>query len=113
MTADLILTGALVRTANRAQPTAEALAVEAGRVLAVGTVDDVLAHRGPDTVVRALGCGAVYRGFVDVHNHHAVAGVTDLFELSFSVALSLDEILERVREHAASLPGDAWVTGGS
>ncbi|HWT32381.1 MAG TPA: amidohydrolase [Microbacterium sp.] len=113
MSADLILTGAVVRTADRAQPTAEALAVADGTVLAVGTAAEVLAHRGPETVVRDLDGGAVYPGFVDVHNHHAIAGVTDLFELSFSVALSLDEILERVRAHAASLPEDAWVTGGS
>lgn len=113
MSADLILTGAVVRTADRAQPTAEALAVADGRVLAVGTAAEVLAHRGPGTVVRELDGGAVYPGFVDVHNHHAVAGVTDLFELSFSVALSLDEILDRVRAHAETLPEGAWVTGGS
>ncbi|HKT58207.1 MAG TPA: amidohydrolase [Microbacterium sp.] len=113
MSADLILTGAVVRTADRAQPTAEALAVADGRVLAVGTAAEVLAHRGPETVVRELDGGAVYPGFVDVHNHHAVAGVTDLFELSFSVALSLDEILDRVRAHAETLPEGAWVTGGS
>lgn len=113
MSADLILTGAVVRTANRAQPVAEAIAFAGGTVLAVGTADEVLAHRGDDTEVRNLAGAAVYPGFVDVHNHHAVAGVTDLFELSFGVALSLDEILELVREHAATLPEDAWITGGS
>ncbi|GAA4357814.1 amidohydrolase [Microbacterium rhizosphaerae] len=113
MSADLILTGAVVRTANRARPVAEAIAFAGGTVLAVGTADDVLAHRGDDTEVRNLAGAAVYPGFVDVHNHHAVAGVTDLFELSFGVALSLDEILELVRERAATLPEDAWITGGS
>jgi len=113
MSAELILTGAVVRTADRRHPVAEALAIEGGRVLAVGTTAEVLAHRGPGTVVRDLGGAAVYPGFVDVHNHHAAAGVTDLFELSFSVALSLDEILDRVRVHAATLPAGAWVTGGS
>lgn len=112
-TADLILTGGVVRTADRARPTAEAIAFGGGRVLAVGDAADVLAHRGDATEVRHLAGAAVYPGFVDVHNHHAIAGVTELFELSFGVALGLDEILERVRAHAVALPEDAWVTGGS
>ena len=113
MTADLILTNATVRTADRAHPTAEALAVQDGRVLAVGSTAEILALRGPGTRVRDLGGAAVYPGFVDVHNHHAIAGVTDLFELSFPVAIGVDEILERVRAYATELPTDAWITGGS
>jgi len=111
--ADLILTGAAVRTADRENPTAAAIAVGGGRILAVGTEEQALALRGRQTEVRDLGGGAVYPGFVDVHNHHAIAGMTELFELSFSVALSVDEILDRVREYAAALPQDAWVVGGS
>lgn len=113
MGADLILTGGAVRTANRAQPLAAALAIRAGRVLAVGSEHEVLAHRDGHTTVRDLAGATVYPGFVDVHNHHAVAGVTDLFELSFGVALGVDEILERVRTRAETLPPGAWITGGS
>ncbi|MFT4307214.1 MAG: amidohydrolase [Microbacterium sp.] len=113
MPAELILTGALVRTADRARPLAEAIAVAQGRILAVGTTEEALAHRGPETVVRDLAGGAVYPGFVDVHNHHAIAGVTDLFELSFGSSAGLDEILRLVRERAATLPEGAWITGGS
>ena len=113
MVADLILTGGAVRTANRTQPLAAALAIRAGRVLAVGSEHDVLAHRDDRTTVRDLAGATVYPGFVDVHNHHAVAGVTDLFELSFGVALGVEEILERVRARAETLPPGAWITGGS
>ena len=113
MTADLILTNTQVRTADRSYPTAEAIAVRGGRILALGSASDVLTLQGLDTEVRDLGGAALYPGFVDVHNHHAVAGVTDLFELSFGAALTLDEILDRVREQAATLPPGAWVTGGS
>lgn len=113
MTADLILLGGVVRTADRLKPTAEAIAIGDGRVLAVGSANEVLAHRGESTAVRDLGGAAVYPGFVDVHNHHAIAGVTELFELSFGGALGLDEILDRVRAYASGLPEDAWITGGS
>lgn len=113
MAADLILTGALVRTADRSRPVAEAIAFSGGRILAVGDAAEVLALRGSDTEVRDLAGGAVYPGFVDVHNHHAIAGITDLFELSFGTAAGLDEILDLVRERALTLPPDAWITGGS
>lgn len=111
--ADLILTGATVRTVDREHPLAEAIAVGDGRILAVGTASEIEAFRGRRTEVRDLDGAAVYPGFVDVHNHHAVAGVTDLFELSFGTSLGLDEILDLVRNRAAALPEGAWVTGGS
>jgi hypothetical protein len=110
--ADFIVTGSVIRTADRARPLAEAFAVRDGRILAVGSAADVAVHRGPDTRMLDVGDAAVYPGFVDVHNHHAIAGRTELFELSLSPSLSLDEILDRVREKAASLPEDAWIIGG-
>lgn len=111
--ADLILTGATVRTVDRSRPVATAIAVADGRIIAVGSDADVEAFRGRRTEVRDLAGTAVYPGFVDVHNHHEVAGVTDLFELSFGTSLDLDAILSLVRERAASLPVGAWITGGS
>lgn len=111
--ADLILTGATVRTVDRSRPVATAIAVADGRIIAVGSDADVEAFRGRRTEVRDLAGAAVYPGFVDVHNHHEVAGVTDLFELSFGTSLDLDAILSLVHERAASLPAGAWITGGS
>lgn len=113
MTADLIVTGAVVRTADRAQPLVEAFAVRAGRIVAVGTLDEVSALRGPETRTLDVGDAAVYPGFVDVHNHHALAGRTELFELVLPPSLTLDEILDRVHDKAATLPADAWIVGGA
>lgn len=112
-TADLIVTAAVIRTADRSAPIAEAFAVKDGRVLAVGTADEMAALRGRRTQMLDAGGGAVYPGFVDVHNHHALAGRTDLFELSLPPALTLPEILDAVRAHAATLPDDAWIVGGA
>jgi predicted amidohydrolase YtcJ len=48
--ADVIYTGGDIVTVNEAQPTAEAVAGEHGRIVAVGPLDSVVAeHRGPDT----------------------------------------------------------------
>ncbi|MFT4158059.1 MAG: amidohydrolase [Microbacterium sp.] len=111
--ADLILTGGIVRTADRAHPVAEAIAFAGGRILAVGDAAAVLAYTGANTEVREISGCAVYPGFIDAHNHHAIAGITDLYELSFGSSLSLDEVLEAIRAHAEKLPDGAWITGGS
>lgn len=112
MVADLILTGGVVRTADPAQPIADAVAVEDGRITAVGTVADVLRQAGAQTQVHDVAGAAVYPGFIDVHNHHAVAGRTELFELTLPPSLSADDILDRVHAYAQTLPADAWITGG-
>lgn len=110
--ADLIVTGSVIRTADRRHPVVESFAVRDGRILAVGTRAEMDAHRGPRTRMLDVGDAAVYPGFVDVHNHHAMAGRTELFELSLPPSLTLDEILDRVREKAETLPPDAWIIGG-
>ncbi|MFC6354710.1 amidohydrolase [Luethyella okanaganae] len=111
--ADLIVTNARIYTADHALPWAEALAVSAGRIVAVGGSAEVEAFAGATTVVRDLGGAFLMPGLVDVHNHHALAGKADLFELRFSANASYAEILTAVSERAATLPVDAWVTGGS
>ena len=58
-----------VLTVDDAQPTAEALAVTDGRIVAVGSRADVEPHRGPDTDVVELGDGCVMPGFVEAHGH--------------------------------------------
>ena len=83
-----------------------------GRILGVGTRAGMQAHRGPDTRMLDVGDAAVYPGFVDVHNHHAMAGRTELFELSLPPSLALDDVLDLVRDKAQTLPPDAWIVGG-
>lgn len=109
--ADLILHGAVVRTADRSRPHATALAIADGRLIAVGGDDEVLTTAGPDTEVRDLGGAAVVPGLVDVHNHHLMAGEAELFQLAFPPTAGLDEVLEAVRAYAADLGPGEWVVG--
>ncbi|WP_447912294.1 amidohydrolase [Microbacterium phyllosphaerae] len=110
--ADLIVTGSVIRTADHRHPVIESFAVCEGRILAVGARGEMDAHRGPRTRMLDVGDAAIYPGFVDVHNHHAMAGRTELFELSLPPSLTLDEILDRVRDKASTVPPDAWIIGG-
>ncbi|MET0780061.1 MAG: amidohydrolase [Microbacterium sp.] len=109
--ADLILTDARIYTGDAHRPSATALAIAGGTIVAFDA--DVDAWRGDATRVRDLAGAFVMPGFIDVHNHHALAGRGDLFELSFSPGLGLDDVIERIAAYARALPDGAWVTGGS
>ncbi|MGW4522366.1 amidohydrolase [Amycolatopsis sp. NPDC004378] len=106
MAADLLLTNAVVYTVDAARPWASSLAIAGGKIVAP---DDA----GPGTEVRDLGGAFVMPGLVDVHNHHAMAGRADLFELTFGAEAGFDEILALVRARAQSLGPDEWLTGGA
>ncbi|MCP3168953.1 amidohydrolase family protein [Myxococcus qinghaiensis] len=63
--ADRIFEGGTLLTMNEHQPTAEALALQDGHILAVGTRAEVLALRGPDTEIVPLQGGTVIPAVVD------------------------------------------------
>lgn len=73
-TADLVVTGNVL-TVNPAQPSAEALAVSDGRIVAVGARADVDAWIGPDTEVVDIGDGCVMPGLVEAHGHPLMEAV--------------------------------------
>ena len=65
---DLVIYGTVL-TVDDDSPTAEALAVTDGRIVAVGSRAQVDEHRGPDTEIVELGDGCVMPGFVEAHGH--------------------------------------------
>ncbi|WP_029252435.1 amidohydrolase [Paraoerskovia marina] len=66
---DLILVNGSVVTVDEDGTVAEAIAVDDGLIVAVGTSDDVRALAGPDTEVVDLAGTTVVPGFVDAHSH--------------------------------------------
>ena len=67
--AERIIRGGPIVTVNPAQPLAEAMAIAGGRIVAVGTEADVMAAKGPGTVVTDLAGKTLVPGFVDGHSH--------------------------------------------
>lgn len=76
--ADTIYTGGPILTVNDAQPSAEAVAVKDGRVLAVGDLSDLLARQGDATKVFDLDGRTMLPGFVDSHGHVVMGGLQAL-----------------------------------
>lgn len=73
-TADAIWHQGTVLTINDAAPTAEAVAVKDGRILAVGTEQEVLRHQGNNTQMHSLKQKTLLPGFVDAHGHLSFVG---------------------------------------
>jgi predicted amidohydrolase YtcJ len=65
---DLIITNAKAYTVNDKFDMAEAIAVKAGKIVAVGKTDDILSKYASNHIEDAQG-KAIYPGFIDAHAH--------------------------------------------
>jgi hypothetical protein len=73
-----IWTGGTILTMDDGAMRAEAIAEAGGRILAVGTRDEVMKTRGPSTQVIDLKGRTLVPGFVDAHGHMAMGGLQAL-----------------------------------
>jgi predicted amidohydrolase YtcJ len=67
--ADRIYRGGDIVTVNDAQPFAEAVAIKEGKIIAVGSMDEIAKHRDAKTEIVDLAGHALLPGFVDGHGH--------------------------------------------
>jgi Imidazolonepropionase-like composite domain, bacteria len=83
--ADQLYTGGDIVTVNDKQPTAGAVAVKGGKILAVGARAEVeKAHKGASTRLVNLADKTLVPGFIDAHWHIACSG--SLPRLAWSLA---------------------------
>lgn len=106
--ADTIFIGQFF-TLDPANPRAEAMAVSAGRILAVGTRSDVEKLANNATRVMQFS-GLALPGFADAHIHVAEIGA-QLERLDLR-GLTKAEILARVSKATRSVPPGGWILGG-
>jgi predicted amidohydrolase YtcJ len=76
--ADRIWTGGEILTMNDAAMRAEAVAVKDGLIIAVGSEDSVMRHRGRNTDIVDLEGRTLLPGFVDSHGHVFMGGLQAL-----------------------------------
>ena len=109
----LLLHNAGVITLDPALPRASWVAVDGGRIAAVGVGDPprhMLGRRG----VRAIDCegGALIPGFHDAHCHIlAAASVLLAVDCSPEAVASIEDVGERLKARAAASPPGAWIRG--
>ena len=104
--AEVIYTGGDIVTIDDNNPSAEALAVRGGLIIAVGTRDSVMnAHEGPDTKVIDLGGKTLMPAFIDAHSHYVnaldVANQVQVYAPPSGGAKDVDSIVAELKAFAA------------
>ena len=109
---DLILHNARIHTVDAGNRTAQALAVAGGRIVALGTNEEVLRLAGAATRRIDAGGRTVLPGLIDAHIHVLPMG-QNLKKLRTNDLKDLATLLARVKAMAAALPKEAWIEGAS
>jgi predicted amidohydrolase YtcJ len=107
--ASLLIRNAQAYTVDPSRPWASAIAVTDGRIAWIGGDDEAGLHEGPDTEVIDAGRATVLPGIVDAHNHVRLG--SNPLEVDLAGAVTLDEVLGRVRSHAEAHPEQTWIEG--
>jgi predicted amidohydrolase YtcJ len=102
-----------IYTMDADQPHAQAIAIDSasGRILAVGTNDEVRGVCGAHTELIDLRRKTVLPGFIDAHIH-LLDTAQRAYYIDAGTCSSEDEVATLVRERATHIPTGKWVLGG-
>ena len=105
----LILYHGRIQTLNPTQPHASAMAIEGGRIMAVGSDDEILALANWRSIQYDLDGKTVWPGLTDAHIHldHYSQGLSYVD----CETPSREECLQRVAEKAHQVPQGEWIRG--
>ncbi len=106
--ADLIIYNAKIYTVNEKFDIAEAMAVKDGKILAVGSSEEIRKEFSGKEEIDANG-KAIYPGFIDAHAHFYRYG-QGLQSADLRGTKSWDEVLNRLTAFAKENP-EGWLTG--
>ena len=109
--ADLVLNGGRIATMDAARSFASALAVRAGRIVAVGPDASVAANIGPSTRVIHLRGRTVTPGFQDAHVHPIHGGLARL-RCELHDTRGREAYLRVIAEYVRTHPDETWIRGG-
>jgi len=109
--ATLVLTGqVVVAVAADGVETAEAIGIGDGRVVAVGSRDEVMDASAPGARLVAAGDAAIVPGIHDFHLH-LVGMARARRTLAIDPAASFDTLVGQLRAAAAGVPAGTWLRG--
>jgi predicted amidohydrolase YtcJ len=106
---DMILHSGLITTLDPKQPTAEAVAIAAGRFTHVGATRDIASLASPSTVTVDLKGRRILPGLIDNHLHIIRGGLNFNMELRWDGVPSLAQALAMLKRQVAVTPPPQWV----
>jgi len=109
---DLVLLGGRILTMDGASSRAEAIAVNKGKIVAVGANAEIAPMAGDETRVVRLNGRAVTPGFIDPHNHFSMTTFEPVSaDLRTPPLRSKQAALDAVASTAAATPTGQWIWG--
>jgi predicted amidohydrolase YtcJ len=109
--ADILIVHAKIYTVDAKKPRAQSLAIRKGKIVAVGSDEEVARFRGIGTKRIDAGGKLVLPAFTDSHIHMLDGGFS-LVHAKLEGAKDVAEIQSRLRVYAEQHPDDKWVLGG-
>lgn len=112
--ADLVLLNGKVITVDSRDSIAQAVAVKAGRITAVGSTEEIRTYVGAATKVIDLGGKCMTPGLVDSHLHLMYYGQQYrpwMLDMRFPKARTKQDMLKLVGDRARTAPKGEWIVG--
>ncbi|WNG40674.1 amidohydrolase family protein [Archangium violaceum] len=109
--ADTVFVNGRIFTADTFSSIVEAVAIDDGRFVTVGSNEAVRRRVGPKTTVYDLKGGMAMPGITDMHVHPVRGGLAELTYCKFSDQLELTRALDAVRKCVKDKKPGEWVEG--
>ena len=106
---ELILINGRIATVDHSRPFVEAVAIQNGRFISVGSNQEIIRLRASNTETIDLGCRTVIPGLNDSHMHPIRGGLNYNRELRWDGVPSLADAMRMLKEQAQRTPPPQWV----
>ncbi len=106
---ELILINGRIATVDHLRPFAEAVAIQNGRFISVGSNEEIMRLRASNTETIDLGGRTVIPGLNDSHMHPIRGGLNYNMELRWDGVPSLADAMRMLKEQAQRTPPPQWV----
>lgn len=108
--ADILIVHAKIYTVDEKKPWAQSLAIRKGKIVAVGSDDEVARFRGIGTKMIDAGGKLVLPAFTDSHVHMSDGGFS-LIQVHLEDAKDVRDIENRLRTYGNQHRDDKWILG--
>ena len=105
----MIVHNAQIYTVDSAFTKVKAMAIQQGKIVALGTEEEIMGQYQSDSLLDAKGA-YVYPGFIDAHSHFVDYGES-LFQVDLRYSSSWEEVLERIKKFVVLHPDMPWIRG--
>lgn len=110
--ADKLIINATIWTANSSGLKAEAMAISADTILAIGTFSEVKKFKGTATEIIDMKGRFITPGFIDSHVHLLMGG-NALLSVQLRNAKTKNEFINLIANHAKKLEPNNWIIEGN